>query len=170
MKAKIELSKTQNDSRDDNDFVEIEVHTPNVDDTEKRETTPEGDTNQINTGSGTHNKIFKEEDFETRKGGSISGSMTSNNNNKSKSTKIPVPKIAAQQKRDSLSETAKKSEGEEFPNRTTGSSSHNVCKRRYKKCAGNNKTTEIERLFFVKDFLFGIKIQQKNLLIMYLIE
>ena len=80
--------------------MEIEVDTPNVDDTEKRETTPEGDTKQINTGSGNRIELLKEDVFEKPRDGST----------KSKSTKIHVLNIAAQQKRDSLLEAAEKSE------------------------------------------------------------
>ena len=113
----------------------------------KRETTPEGYANQTNTGSGTHSEAFKEEVFETPRGGSTSGSMTTNTNNKSKSTKTPVPKIALQLKRNSLSETAEKSEGKEFPKNRTTCLQTTIPN---KKCVRLiNKTTEIERRNFI---------------------
>ena len=105
--------------------MEIEKDTPNVDGTEKRETTPKRDTNQINTGSGNHNETFKKEVFQTPRGGSTSGSMTANTNNKSKTPRYLCQTRTA--KRDSLSETAEKSEGQKFPNRSTGSTSQNFC-------------------------------------------
>ena len=51
--------------------------------------------------------------------------------NKSRSTKVPAPKVATQQKRDSLVSTSERKEGEEFPNKSTASTSQNVAERRY---------------------------------------
>ena len=87
--------------------MEIEKDTPNVDETDKRENTPERDTNQINTGSGNHNETFKKETFQTPRGGSTSGSMTTNTNNISKTPRYLCQTRSA--KRDTLSETAEKS-------------------------------------------------------------
>ena len=70
----------------------------------------------------------KKEVFHTTRCGSTSGSMTTNTNNKSKTPRYLCQIRTA--KRDSLSETAEKSEGQKFPNRTTGSTSQNVCERR----------------------------------------
>ena len=53
-KGKIEPRITQNDLTEDNDFVEIEVVTPKLNDTERREVQTEGNISQINTE--THNE------------------------------------------------------------------------------------------------------------------
>ena len=45
--------------------MEIEVDTPNVVDTKQEKIHQKGETNQINTGSGTHSETFREEVFET---------------------------------------------------------------------------------------------------------
>ena len=47
-KEKIEPRITQNDLTEDNDFVEIEVVTPKLNDTERREVQPERNSRQIN--------------------------------------------------------------------------------------------------------------------------
>ena len=129
--------------------MEIEVVTPKLNDTERKEVQAEGNISQINPNTETHIETVKKESFQTPIGGSTRESINTNTNNKSRSTKIPAPKVATQQKRDSLVSTSEKSEGEEFPNmsnfakfrRTTISE---------KKCVGNNKTTETERLFFIQ--------------------
>ena len=61
-------------------------------------------------------------------GGSKIESINTNTKNKSRSTKIPAPKVATQQKRDSLVETTERSEGKEFRNRTWAPTSQNVTK------------------------------------------
>ena len=53
-KGKIEPRITQNDLTEDNDFVEIEVVTPKLNDTERREVQPEGNISQINSNTETH--------------------------------------------------------------------------------------------------------------------
>ena len=130
-KGKIEPRITQNNLTEDNDFVEIEVVTPKLNDTERREVQPEGNISQINPNTETHNETVKDESFQTPTGGITRGSINTNTNNKSRSTKIPAPKVATQQRRDSLVSTSERSEGEEFPNRSTASTSKNFAKRRY---------------------------------------
>ena len=80
--------------------------------------------------------------------GSTTESINTNTNNKIRSTKIPAPKIATQQKRDSLVSTSERSEGEEFPNRSTASTSQNVAGRRYQ----TRNATGITRPRKLKDF------------------
>ena len=121
-KGKIEPRITQNDRTEDNDFVEIKVVTPKLIDTERREVQPERNS-QINPYTETHNETVKDESFQTPMGGSTRESINTNTNNKSRSTKITAPKVATQQKGDSLVSTSEMSEGEEFPNRSTGSTS-----------------------------------------------
>ena len=111
--------------------MEIEVVTPKLNDTERREVQTEGNISQINPNAETHNETVKNESFQTPMGGSTRESINTNTNNRSRSTKIPAPKVAAQQKRDSLVSTSEMSEGEEFPNRSTASTSQNVAERRY---------------------------------------
>ena len=103
------------DLTEDNDFVEIEVVTPKLNDTGRREVNPEGNSSQINHSTETHNETVKEESFETPMGESRRESINTNTNNKSRSTMIPEPKAATQQKRDSLVATSERSEGEKFP-------------------------------------------------------
>ena len=93
---------TQNDFTEDNDIVEIEVVTSILNDTERREVQPEGNISQINPNTETHNETVKDESFQTPMGGSTRESKNTKTNNKSRSTKIPAPKVATQQKRDSL--------------------------------------------------------------------
>ena len=99
----------------------IEVFNPKLNDTGRREVISEENNSQINQSTEAHNETVKEELFETPVGGSTRESINTNTNNKSRSTKIPAPKVATQQKRDSLVATSKKSEGEKFPNRSTAS-------------------------------------------------
>ena len=108
--------------------METEVVTPKLNDTERGE--PEGNISQINPNTETHNETVKDESFQTPTGGSTRESINTNTNKKSRSTKIPAPKVATQQKRDSLVSTSERSEGEEFPNRRTASTSQNVAERR----------------------------------------
>ena len=93
-----------------------EVVTPKLNDTAGREVNPEGNNSQINHSTETHNETVKEELFEKPIGGSTKESINTNTNNKNRSTKIPAPKLATQQKRDSLVAASERSEGKEFPN------------------------------------------------------
>ena len=111
--------------------MENEVFTPKLNGTGRREVNLEGNNSQINHSTETHNETVKEELFETPMGGSTRESRNTNTNNKSRSTKIPAPKVATQQKQDSLVATSEMIEGKEFPNRSTTSTSQNVIKRRY---------------------------------------
>ena len=95
--------------------MEIEVVTPEMNDTERREVQTEGNISQININTETHNETVKNESFQTPMCGSTRESLNTITNNKSRSTKIPAPKVATQQKRDSLVSTSERSEGEEFP-------------------------------------------------------
>ena len=106
--------------------MEIEVVNPKLNDTERRKVQLEGYIGQINPNTETHNETVKEEPFQTPMGGSTRESINTNTNNNSRSTKIPAPKVATQQKRDSLVSTSERSEGEEFPNRSTASTLQNV--------------------------------------------
>ena len=111
-KAKSEQRISQNDLTEDNDFVEIEVVTPKLNDTGRREVNPEENNSQINHSTESHNETVKEDLCETAMGGSTRESINTNTNNKSRSTKIPAPKVATQQKQDSLVATSERSEGE----------------------------------------------------------
>ena len=85
-------------------------------------------------------------------GGSTRESINTNTKNKSRSTKIPAPKVATQQKWDSLVSTSERSEGEEFQNRSTASTSQNVAERRYQ----TRSASGITRPWKLKDyFLFN---------------
>ena len=163
-KGKIEPRITQNDLTEDNDFVEIEVMTAKLNDTERREVQPEGNISQINPNTETHNETIKDESFQTPMGGSTRESINTNTNNKSRSTKIPAPKVATQQKRDSLVSTSEGTEGEEFPNRSTASTSQNVAERRYQKrsASGITRPRKLKEIFYSR-----ITIQMKNLIMMY---
>ena len=146
--GKIEPRITQNDLTEDNDFVELEVVTPKVDGIESREVQPEGNNSQINPNTETHNETVEDESFQTPMSGSTRESINTNTNNKSRSTKIPAPKVATQQKRDSLVSTSERSKGEEFPNRSTASTSQNVAERRYQ----TRSASGITRPRKLKDF------------------
>ena len=130
--------------------MEIEVVTPKLNDTERREVQPEENISQINPNTETHNETVRDESFQTPMGGSTRESK--NTNNKSRSTKVPAPNVATQQKRDSLVSTSERIEGEEFPNRSAASTSQNVRRTTIsdKKCVGNNNTKGTERLFFIQ--------------------
>ena len=130
-KAKNKPRKPQNDFMEDNDFVENEVVTPKLKDAERREFNPQGNNSQIKTNTEIGIERVKEELFETALDGSTKESITTNTNNRSRSTKIPTPKVATEQKRDSLLLTTERSEGEVFPKRSTASTSQNVTERRY---------------------------------------
>ena len=148
---------------EDNKLLEIEVFTPKLNDTERREFNPEVNDSQINPSIATHNKTVKKELFETL-GGSTRESLYTNTNNKSRSTKIPAPKVATQLWRDSMVATSERSEGEVYPNRTTASASENVTKRRYQ----TRSVSEITRPRNLKDYFFSrITIQMKNLIPTY---
>ena len=92
-KAKSEPRISQNDLTEDNDFVEIEVITPKLNDTGRREVNPEENNSQINHSTEAHIETVKEELFETPMDGSTRKSINTNTNNKSRSTKIPAPKL-----------------------------------------------------------------------------
>ena len=164
-KRKIEPRITQKDLTEDNDFVESEVVTPKLNDTERREFQPQGNISQINPNTETHNETVKDESFQTPMRGSTRESMNTNTNNKSRRTKIHAPKVATQQKRYSLVSTSEKSEGEEFPNRSTASTSQNVAERRYQ----TRSASGITRPRKLKDYIFysRITIQMKILIKMY---
>ena len=130
-KAKSEPRISKNDLTEDNDFVEIEVVNPKLNDTGRREVNPEEYNSQINHTTEAHNETVKEDSFETPMGGSTRESINTNTNNKRRSTKIPAPKVATQQKRDSLVATSESSEGEEIPNRSTASTSQIDTEQRY---------------------------------------
>ena len=85
-------------------------------------------------------------------GWSTRESIKTNTNNKSRSTKIPAPKVATQQKRDSLVSISERSEGEEFPNRCTASTSQNVAERRYqtKSASGITRPRKLKDYFLFK--------------------
>ena len=86
-------------------------------------------------------------------GGSTRESINTNTNKKSRSTKIPAPKVATQQKQDSLVSTSERSEGEEFPNRSTASTSQNVAERRYQTRSASGVTIprKLKDYFLFKD-------------------
>ena len=86
-------------------------------------------------------------------GGSTRESIKTNTNNKSRSTKKPAPKVATKQKRDSLVSTSERSEGEEFPNRSTASTSQNVAERRYqtRSASGITRPRKLKDYFLFKD-------------------
>ena len=152
-KGKIEPKIAQNNLTEDNDFVEIEVVTPKMNDTERRKVQLEGNICQINPNIETHNETVKDESFQTPMGGSTRESINTNTNNKSRSTKIPAPKVATQQKRDSLVSKSERSEGEEFSNRSTASNSQNVAERRYqtRSASGITRTWKLKDYFLFKD-------------------
>ena len=67
-KAKSEPRISQNDLTEYNDFVEIEVLTPKLNDT-GREVNPAENKSQINHNTEAHNETVKEKLFETPMGG-----------------------------------------------------------------------------------------------------
>ena len=152
-KGKIEPRIPQNDFTEDNDCVEVEVVTPKLKDTEKREVQPEGNISQMNPNTETHNETVKDESFQTPMGGSTRESTNTNTNNKSRSTKIPAPKVAKQQKRDSLVSTSERSESEKLPNRSQASTSQNVAERRYqtRSASGILRPRKLKDYFLFKD-------------------
>ena len=133
--------------------MEIDLVTPKLNDRGSREVNPEGDNSQINHGTETHNETVKEESFATPMGGSTRESINANTDNKSRSTKIRAPKVATQQKRDSLVATSEWSEGKEFPNRSTASTSQNVTERRYqtRSASGITRPGKLKDYFLFKD-------------------
>ena len=80
-KGKIEPRITQNDLTEDNDFVEIEVVTPKMNDSERREVQPERNISQINPNTETHNETVKDDSFQTPMGGSTRESINTNTDN-----------------------------------------------------------------------------------------
>ena len=133
--------------------MEIEVVIPKLNDKERREVQPERNIIQINPNTETHNETVKDESFQTPMGGSTRESINTNTNNKSRSSKIHAPKVVTQQKRDSLVSTSEKSEGEEFPNRSTPSTSQNVAERRYqtRSASGITRPRKLKDYFIFKD-------------------
>ena len=109
---------------------------------------PEENNSQINYSTEAHNETVKEELFETPIVGSTRESINTNTNNKSRNTKIPAPKVATQQKRDSLVATSERSEGKDFPKRSTASTSQSVTERRYQ----TRSTSGITRPRKLKDY------------------
>ena len=75
--------------------METVIVTPKLNDTGRREVNPEGNNGQINPITETHNETVKEE---TPTGGNTRESINTNRKNKSRSTKVPAPKVATQQK------------------------------------------------------------------------
>ena len=65
--------------------MENEVVNPKLNDTGRREVNPEGNNDQINHSTETHNETVKEELFETPMAGSRRESINTNTNNKSRS-------------------------------------------------------------------------------------
>ena len=108
--------------------MEIELVTPKLNDRERREVTPGGNNCQINPSTETQNETVKEESFERSSCASTEELITTNTNNKSRSTKIPEPKVTTQTKRDSLVET---NDEKKVPHRSTASTSQNATERRY---------------------------------------
>ena len=152
-KAKSEPRISQNDPTQDNDFVKIEVVTPKVNDTGRREVNPGENNSQINHSTEGHNETVKKDLFETPIGGSTRESIKTNTNNKSRSTKIHAPKIATHKERASLVATSETSEGEEFPNRSMASTSQSVTERRYqtRSTSGITRPTKLKNYFLFKD-------------------
>ena len=128
--------------------------TPKLNDTERRVVQTEGNISQINPYTETHNETVKNQSFQTPMGGSTRKSINTNTNNKSRSTKIPAPKVATQRKRDSLVSTSERSEGEQLPNSSTASTSTNVAaERRYqaRSSSGITRPRKLKDYFLFKD-------------------
>ena len=126
--------------------------TPKLNDTERKEVQPERNS-QINPNTETHNETVKDESFQTPMVGSTRESINTKPNIKSRSTKIPAPKVATQQKGDSLVSTSERSEGEEFPNRSTASTSQNVAEQRYqtRSASGITRPRKLKDCFLFED-------------------
>ena len=122
-------------------------------DTGRSEVDPEENNSQNNHSTETQNETVKEGLFETPMGGSTRESKNTNTNNKSRSTRIPVPKAATQQKRDSLVATSERNEGEEFSNRSKASTSQKVTERRYhtRSASGITRPRKLKDYFLFKD-------------------
>ena len=133
--------------------MEIELVTPKLNDTGRREVNPEGDNSQFNHSTETHNETVKKELFATPMGGSTRESINANTDNKSRSTKLRAPKVATWQKRDSLVATSEWSEGEDFPNRSTASTSQIVTERQYqtRSSSGITRPRKLKDCFLFKD-------------------
>ena len=133
--------------------MEIELLTPKTNDTERREVNPEGFISQYNSSTENHNEIVKDEFFETAMGAITRKSINTNTNNRIRSTKIPAPKLATQQKRDTLVGTSERSEGDEFPNRSTASTSQNFTEQRYQTriALGITRARKLKDYFLFKE-------------------
>ena len=134
--------------------MEIEVVTPKLNDRGRREVHPEENISQINHSTEARNETVKEELFETPMGGSTRESINTNTNNKNRSTKIPTPKKATQQKRDSLVATSERSESEEFPSRSTACTpQQSVTERPYqtRSTSGITRPRKLKDYFLFKD-------------------
>ena len=79
--------------------------------------------------------------------------MTTDTINKSRNPEIPLSKIATQHKSASLAETAKGSEGKEFPNRSTASTSPDDSEQRYRtrSKSGITRPQKLKEYFVFKD-------------------
>ena len=132
--------------------MEIVAATPKLNDRNRRKISLEGNNSQANPSTEIHNETIKDELFGIPMCGSTRKSKTTDTNNKSRSTKIPAPKIGTQQKRYSLVAKTGRSKGEEFPNRSTAFTSQKVTERRYKKSAsGITKPRKLKDYFIIKD-------------------
>ena len=133
--------------------MKIELFTPKLSDTGRSEVSPDWNNSQINHNTETQNETVKEGLFETPMGGSTREPKNTNTNNKSRSTRIPAPKAATQQKRDSLVATSERSEGEEFSNRSKASTSQKVTERRYhtRSASGITRPRKLKDYFLFKD-------------------
>ena len=76
--------------------METEEVTPKWNDTERREVNPEVNISLINPSTETHNETVKDDFFETPIARNTRESLNTNTYNKSRSTKTPPPKVAAQ--------------------------------------------------------------------------
>ena len=109
----------------------MKVGNSNLNGTYKRENTTERHNSQDTPLTRSHNGAVRKQKIETEffqkpRGGNASKSIFSNTKNKSKSTRMFVPKVTEQRIWNSLAETAGWSENEEFANRSRVSVSQNV--------------------------------------------
>ena len=95
---------------------------------------------------------MRQELFETPGVGRTGESLTTNTNNKRRSTKILAPEIATQQKPNSLVETIERNGGEGFPIRSTTSTSQNVTERRFqtRSASGITRPQKLKNYFLIK--------------------
>ena len=87
-KEKSQPRISQNEITKKNDFVEIEVVTPKLTDTGRREVNPERNNSQIIHSTETHNETVKKELFETPMVGSTRESINTNTNNKAEAQRF----------------------------------------------------------------------------------